>query len=317
LDITDTLQIGDPTAAGNTCDDANDAVGCIISQNLLVPDVTEAEIQAAVAGVAVNAGAGAAAAAPAGKFDKPVPHPTSYHYPGSPDRLLTACAAGAAAPKAAKDAKGAKEAAAAAPAAGAAVGAAVNVQSFAGALGGAAPPVEFTAGADRPFVVDGSSFLNKAAALQRSCSVQHNACANAANSGQIQGGSAQCETQQSACEAAAKSAKRDVITARTSSKGRRAALDTGACGSPAIKFAVGLDGRKEASFQAENQADFNHGSALNIKVISDFICGQLSSKCKASDATVSACKAASAAAQAAANGKVQASADAFNQALGV
>lgn len=191
----------------------------------------------------------------------------------------------------------------------------MNVQTFAGALGGAAPPVEFTAGADRPFAVDGSTFLNKGAALQRSCSVQHNACANAANSGQIQGGSAQCETQQAACEAAAASQKRMAI--RTSSKARRAALDTGSCGSPAIQFAVGLDGRKEASFQAVNQADFNHGSALNIKVISDFICQQLSSKCDASAATVSACDAASAAAQAAAGGKAQASADAFNNALGV
>ncbi|EIM81608.1 uncharacterized protein STEHIDRAFT_66245 [Stereum hirsutum FP-91666 SS1] len=32
--------IGDPTAAGNTCDDANDTEGCIFSQNLLVDDVT-------------------------------------------------------------------------------------------------------------------------------------------------------------------------------------------------------------------------------------------------------------------------------------
>lgn len=40
-------KIGDPTAKGNTCDDANDPVGCIFSQNLLVPDVTEAEINAA------------------------------------------------------------------------------------------------------------------------------------------------------------------------------------------------------------------------------------------------------------------------------
>jgi hypothetical protein len=191
----------------------------------------------------------------------------------------------------------------------------VNVQTFTGDLGGAAPPVEFTAGADRPFAVDGSTFLNKGAALQRSCSVQHNACANAANSGQIQGGAAQCETQQSACEAAASSQRRMAI--RTSSKARRAALDTGSCGSPAIEFAVGLDGRKEASFEAVNQADFNHGSALNIKVISDFICQQLSSKCAASAATVSACDAASTAAQAAGGGKTQASADAFNNALGV
>ncbi|KAB5572182.1 hypothetical protein GE09DRAFT_1216784 [Coniochaeta sp. 2T2.1] len=291
-------EIGDPTAAGNTCDDADDAKGCINTLNLLVPDVTEAEIAAAVKGIAVNANAGAAGAAGA------------------------ACAAGNAASGNAAAASGAGAAAtsgagadAAAPAPAAA--GAVNVQTFSGAIGAAAPPVEFTEGADRPFSVDGSTFLNQAAALQRSCSVQHNQCANAANSGAIAGGSAQCETQQKECEAEAKNQKRSV-TMRRSSRARRQAqaLDTGSCGSPAIKFAVGLDGRKEASFQAENNADFNHGSALNIKVISDFICQQLGSKCKASEETIQACDAASAAAQAAGGGKAQASADAFNQALG-
>lgn len=37
-------QIGDPTAKGNSCDDANDAEGCIFTQNLLVEDATEDEI---------------------------------------------------------------------------------------------------------------------------------------------------------------------------------------------------------------------------------------------------------------------------------
>ena len=44
-------QIGDPTAKGNTCDDENDANGCINTLNLLVPDATADEINAAVAGV--------------------------------------------------------------------------------------------------------------------------------------------------------------------------------------------------------------------------------------------------------------------------
>ena len=39
--------IGDPTAKGNSCDTANDPVGCIFTLNLLVPDVTEDEINAA------------------------------------------------------------------------------------------------------------------------------------------------------------------------------------------------------------------------------------------------------------------------------
>lgn len=78
-----------------------------------------------------------------------------------------------------------------------------NVQTFTGALGGiAAPPVIFTAGAARPFAVDGTTDINKGAALMRSCSVQHNNCADAANSGALAGGVGQCDTQLSACNAA-------------------------------------------------------------------------------------------------------------------
>lgn len=58
-----------------------------------------------------------------------------------------------------------------------------NVQTFNGNLGGAAPPVIEDQSNDRPFSVDGSTFLNQGAALQRSCAVQHTACAGQANSG--------------------------------------------------------------------------------------------------------------------------------------
>ncbi|OAA66755.1 hypothetical protein SPI_01331 [Niveomyces insectorum RCEF 264] len=243
-------QIGDPTAKGNTCDVADDADGCIISQNLLVPDVSEAEIKTAVAGIKV------------------------------------------------KKAKTIR------------ADATVNVQTFTGALGGPAPPV-ISSDADpkRPFSVDGSTFVNQGAALQRSCSVQHNACATAVNSGQLDGDVSQCEAQQSACEAASGAAKRMVHK-----KLRRAALDFGSCSNPAIEFAAGLDGRKENSFAPVDSSDFNHGSALNIKVISGFICGQLASKCDAAADAVDACNQA----EDAANSQTgQAAADAFNSALGV
>ncbi|KAF8158348.1 hypothetical protein B0H34DRAFT_451650 [Crassisporium funariophilum] len=42
--------IGDPTAKGNTCNVADDLDGCIFTQNLLVPDATADEIDAAAAG---------------------------------------------------------------------------------------------------------------------------------------------------------------------------------------------------------------------------------------------------------------------------
>ncbi|KAH9221861.1 hypothetical protein DL95DRAFT_402727 [Leptodontidium sp. 2 PMI_412] len=44
----------DNTGKGNTCDTADDTVGCIFTQNLLVEDATAAEISAAVAGVTAS-----------------------------------------------------------------------------------------------------------------------------------------------------------------------------------------------------------------------------------------------------------------------
>lgn len=55
-------EIGDPTGAGNTCDDANDEAGCINTLNLRVDDLTEDEIAAAVAGAGAEAEAGQAGA---------------------------------------------------------------------------------------------------------------------------------------------------------------------------------------------------------------------------------------------------------------
>ncbi|MCJ1441999.1 MAG: hypothetical protein MMC23_002491 [Stictis urceolatum] len=48
-------KVGDPTGAGNTCDDANDAAGCIFSQNLLVEDASASEIAAAVSSAGASA----------------------------------------------------------------------------------------------------------------------------------------------------------------------------------------------------------------------------------------------------------------------
>lgn len=48
--------LDDNTGKGNTCDDASDAKGCIFTQNLLVPDATAEEIDAAVGGAAQSSG---------------------------------------------------------------------------------------------------------------------------------------------------------------------------------------------------------------------------------------------------------------------
>jgi hypothetical protein len=180
-----------------------------------------------------------------------------------------------------------------------------NVQTFTGALGGiSAPPVIFTAGSDRPFSTDDATFVNSGAALQRSCSVQHNQCADAANSGSLAGGESQCETQETACNAAISSTK----------KIRRQALDFGSCTDPAIDFGQQSDRPNANAFIAANQVDFDHGSALNIGVIASFICQRLGSPCNASEAAISACTAGE---TAAASQTGQAAADAFNAALGL
>ncbi|KAF5002730.1 hypothetical protein FGRMN_126 [Fusarium graminum] len=75
-----------------------------------------------------------------------------------------------------------------------------DIQSFTGTLGGPAPPV-ISSDAAKPFSVNGNTFNGAGVALGRSCDIQHNACANAANSGELDGGVEQCETQLEECRA--------------------------------------------------------------------------------------------------------------------
>ncbi|KAI8723002.1 hypothetical protein NCS52_00154800 [Fusarium sp. LHS14.1] len=176
-----------------------------------------------------------------------------------------------------------------------------NIQAFAGTLGGPAPPVVSSAG-DRPFSVNGNTFTGAGAAISRSCDIQHNACANAANSGELDGGIAQCETQVSECKAA-------------NSLKKRQAGSFGSCSDPSIIFAAGLDGRTEEAFAPSNDADFNHGSAQKIGIIADFICQRLGDSCKADADVVASCTSAAAAAKA--TTQDQTAADVFNAGLGV
>ncbi|KAH7127737.1 hypothetical protein B0J13DRAFT_141188 [Dactylonectria estremocensis] len=228
----------DTTGKGNSCDDEEPDLGCIFSQNLLVLDASEAEVSAAVADVAqtftgtggifatdlvtlanfdvasvtgsvdlatiVNGAAGAGGAADAtdaAQATSAVAVVTSAAAAATsvaeciavPPTTAVAVASTAAAVVATSTA------AAAAQTSEAASG--TNVQEFTGTLGGAAPPVVSSTG-DRPFSVNGNTFTGSGAAIGRSCDIQHNACANAANSGQLAGGVGQCETQVAACRAA-------------------------------------------------------------------------------------------------------------------
>lgn len=73
--------------------------------------------------------------------------------------------------------------------------------SSSSAIGGiAAPAVTNSGDSTRPFLVNGNTFVNEAAAVQRSCDIQFNACANAVNGQTLSGVTlADCSTQQTAC----------------------------------------------------------------------------------------------------------------------
>ncbi|PBK97692.1 hypothetical protein ARMGADRAFT_1052187 [Armillaria gallica] len=180
-------QIGDPTGAGNTCDVADDATGCIFTQNLLIEDATADEIDAAVAGgnasSATDNSSNSDASDAASSVDSGAPAATVAVAAGSAAAAATASVAAVAASSPAASTSG-------------------NLQTFTGALGGAAAPA-VTAGG-RGFVVEGSDdFLNVGAALTRSCDIQHNACANAANSGSAGVSVSGCDAQDTECKAAA------------------------------------------------------------------------------------------------------------------
>ncbi|KAJ0385221.1 hypothetical protein COL922a_006817 [Colletotrichum nupharicola] len=419
-----TFEPGDPndnTGAGNTCDDADDAEGCIFSQNLLVQDATPEEIQAAVDGAdgaasnstavtklrlrratllnrrgkknqdaatgadssanatavadkvrrgdknkdaAADAGAAANATAVADKFRRGNKNNANANGNAAAanetaDAVQSAGNGGNANANGNNQNNNADDAA---DATGNGNGNAKNNQNgnqnnngnaddaaddvaddaaddtaddntgttatrttritFTGDLGGPPPPVTSDAASDKPFSVNGATFVNAGAALQRSCAVHHNACADAANSGSEDITVADCDAQEDDCLAAT-SLKKLRRSSSVGSEGRkmriasnaiktRQNLDFGECQGPSIEFAAGLDGRKEASFGPAG--DFEHGSALNINIISSFICGQLSSSCQASDDAVAACEQGQADAQGL---QGQAAADAFNTALGL
>lgn len=103
---------------------------------------------------------------------------------------------------------------------------------------------------------------------------------------------------------------------RRSDVTRRAVVggfDLGSCSDPSIKFAVGLDNRKETSFEPNNKVEFPHSSAQNPLIITQFVCDTFVNTCKASQAAIDQCKKAQAAIG---NVQVGATADTFNSFFG-
>ncbi|KAJ8080663.1 hypothetical protein AAF712_008368 [Marasmius tenuissimus] len=222
-------QTNDPTAKGNSCNDDKDDNGCIFTLNLLRPAATEDEIRAAVGGDAgTGNGAGndngnggndngnnngngnATTTLPPCEVTVTVtvaPTATASLDPTAtcPPPVTVTVTAGATATASATATESAAtptETAGAGAGAGGSDAGNGNLQTFTGSLGGQAAPA-VTAGG-RGFLVEGSdSFVGVGAALNRSCDIQHNKCANAANSGgDFTVG--QCDQQNNDCKAATK-----------------------------------------------------------------------------------------------------------------
>ncbi|KZT09479.1 uncharacterized protein LAESUDRAFT_810495 [Laetiporus sulphureus 93-53] len=181
--------IGDPTAKGNTCDDADDEPGCIFTDNLLVDDATAEEISAAVAGISATVSASSAA--------------VTCGTDNAVTVSVTATVTNADTVATATSASTATAAAATASTSTAATGS--NLQTFTGAVGGVSAPA-VTQASDGKFIVtseEQDEFVNLSAALGRSCDVQHNQCADAANaSGNASFTVSDCDTQDTECKAA-------------------------------------------------------------------------------------------------------------------
>jgi len=75
--------------------------------------------------------------------------------------------------------------------------------------------------------------------------------------------------------------------------------DFGKCSKPEILFASNLDGRKETAFAPVDKVSYNHGSADNIGVITQFMCDSLTNTCAANQAAKTLCDRAKGAANAA------------------
>lgn len=180
----------DLTGKGNTCDDQNDAQGCIFTQNLLVPDVTAQEIQAALKGQASGAAASTSASAvtavaastPAAAKTVTVNHTKTVV---SVQTVTAACTAAASSPVSSSSSSTSSSS---------------NLQTFTGSLGGLPAPI-LNVGGGRPFQVAGNTFTDASTACQRSCDKQHNSCASQANAGTASFKESDCETQQPQCQA--------------------------------------------------------------------------------------------------------------------
>ncbi|KAH9850265.1 hypothetical protein C2E23DRAFT_735448 [Lenzites betulinus] len=127
-------------------------------------------------------------------------------------------------------------------------------------------------------------------------------------------GSATATAASSSSSAAASSG--NSATSGSAAAGSSGIGNFGSCTVPQIEFATGFDNRKETSFQPVDKTSYNHGSAQNIDIITQFICDTLTNSCKADATAKATCQTARTAADSK-TAKTGAQADAFNAVFGI
>ncbi|THH01484.1 hypothetical protein EW026_g1254 [Hermanssonia centrifuga] len=90
----------------------------------------------------------------------------------------------------------------------------------------------------------------------------------------------------------------------------------GKCSVPQIEFGTGFDGRKETSFEPVDKTSYNHGSAQNGDIITQFMCDTLVNTCGADQTAQATCATAKTAFDSE-TAKTGAQADAFNAVFGI
>jgi len=247
-------ELGDPTAAGNTCNDENDVVGCIETLGLRVDDLSPEEIQAIVDsedGAGAVVGAGNVTDINAGKACN-----------------ATQIAAG-------KDKKAKNK----------------NKNQNKD---------------NKKQNKNKDNNNNKAAKLQLLADKKAQLLNKLNQKKQVQNAKAVI--------ADLLSANKKLLARRSQSPSlKKRQLSFGNCADPTIVFGIPSDGRQEEAFEASNLQDFPHGSALNIKVIAEFVCDRLASGCQADGEAVQACDLAAADVGGLSG---EEAADVFNSALG-
>jgi hypothetical protein len=142
------------------------------------------------------------------------------------------------------------------------------------------------------------------------------AVAEVDDQGNIVGAAGSSTTSSTSTPSASATASSSASTGSCGSSASSSIGNFGSCSLPQIEFGTGFDGRKETSFQPVNKTSYNHGSAQNIDVITQFMCDALVNTCGADQTAKSTCATAKIAADSK-TAKTGAQADAFNAVFGI